>query len=156
MERDIEVDRARAKFHQAVFETLNAFSYLDLNLGLCLSHLKCQEDPQSTYTWLSSMSCAQKIEELEKLVSNSEIGQSYSAWSRSSPRIRAIRNSFAHGVWEYLPTRREKPVGLKLPAWVRIDAEIPSSLSINELEAMAADLNQHFQEFLEWRRRSGV
>lgn len=144
-------------FHMAVFNVLNVHSLLDLNLGLCLSHLSNFENPREAYEWLGRLSCAQKIEELGRLTVAMPCGSAFDGWREKASAVRALRNRFAHGVWSYLPLSKDAPVQLEVPPWVsRENQDRKWSMSISELELMAQDVQSCFQEFMSWRKKFKV
>ncbi len=145
-----------AKYYRSVVDVLNYHSLLDLNIGLCISHLKYPEDPTKAHKMLGRVSCGAKIEELNKLLQPGDMKLSFEEWACRSPEIRALRNSFAHGVWEYLPLRKTTPVGLKIAAWEPFRDGVQHEMSVSELEDIAQEVHDYFQDFMAWRKSYGV
>ena len=139
-------------FQSAVFRVLNGFSLLERNLGLCISHLKDPTDPASSYEMLQRLSCAGKIKTLRELL-DPEMVDVFDAWAESAVSQRAIRNQFAHGCWEYLPLRKESPVGLRLPPWA---GDQGFEFSVRALQEIADALESCFHDFMQWRKEHGV
>lgn len=143
-----------ARFHRAVFDVLNNHSLLDHNLGLCISFLKNPKNPEATHSWLSTQSFANKISELAKLLGGSSL-DSYNDWADRAASMRIRRNSYAHGIWSYLPPQ-ERAVEFLLPNWILRPDDLPERMTITEVEEMAYEAHNHFKEFMSWRRANNV
>ena len=141
------------RLHKALFEVMNTHSMLDHNLGLCLSHLRTPGSPTESHKYLSTRSCAQKIDALLELLRESfpQAAQSFEAWAEQASSMRAIRNTFAHGSWEILPMR-DRPIGVRIPKWVSNTEEISNEFTIEEMEDIASQMQAHFRSFMSWRR----
>lgn len=150
-----DADTARRDFQCAVFEILNYHSLLDLNLGLCIAHLKNPDSPRSEYANLATPSCAAKIAMLRKLVSP-EMTESLELWAQEASRVRALRNQFAHGVWEYLPARESEPIGLRMPPWFVADDDLKCRYSVSDIQSLAQEMKVCFDQFMSWRRAHTV
>ena len=145
-----------SRFHRAVFDVLNTHSRLDLNLGLCISHLKAPDKPETTHPWLAKLSCGDKITELKKLIKDTESASQFSAWATRASSVRALRNGFAHGIWEYVPHRTAMPVGFRIPTWAPLKPDVKPRMSIAELEKIAAEVQVCFTQFMKWRHEHGL
>ena len=143
-----------ARYHRAVFDVLNITSLLDLNLGFCIAVIEKPGESRSAYSRLSAMSCADKIQHLGMLVCESDSFPSYRSWAKRADTVRAIRNSFAHGVWEYLPLHPDAPIGLETPPW--FSDHRPERFSIDEIESTAVEVHEYFTSFMSWREENGV
>lgn len=150
-----DLDTAKLDYQCAVFNVLNYHSLLDMNLGHCIAHLSKPENPESEYTKIEKMSCSAKIDALRKL-SRPEMIDSYEIWAKDASRVRAVRNHFAHGVWEYLPMHPSEPVGLRMPPWYAPVDCIKARYSVEEIQSLAQEIQECFEHFMEWRREHAV
>jgi len=149
------IDTAMTRYQCAVFRVLNCHSLLDLNLGLCIAHLSEPKNPPSAYGALERLSCSGKIEALRKLVP-SEMARSLDRWAHTAMNVRAVRNQFAHGVWEYSPLNKSAPVGLRMPPWFASGDDAEFRFAVSEVETQADEMKACFVTFMEWRRHHSV
>lgn len=154
------------RFNKALVKFIQNFNCLELNLGLCINYLhsypdpaSVSNDPESFYPQLMTMTCEQKISKLRHLLSirNIEIKE-LDAWFESAALAREKRNRYLHGIWEYLPTRQEKPVGFRCPPWWRekYGDESKEEFSLDEFDAVAEKMKNVFIEFQNIRRKLNI
>jgi hypothetical protein len=150
-----EADADKADFHRAVFDILDIHSRLDLNLGLCIVHLTHPEEPSKAYEDLRKLSSFGKIEALRRIVKK-ETANSFEQWRQNAVEVRAIRNEFAHGVWEYLPANSDAPVGLRMPPWFSRDDRVQARFAVTEIQELALEAKACFDDFVKWRRNWSI
>jgi hypothetical protein len=110
------------------------------------------------------MTVERKMEHLRELfksngiVSGKGAAFEFEKWFQSASKARALRNRYIHGIWEYLPTRFEKPVGVRAPVWMKekVGTEGAETMSLDELEGVADEVGSVFEELMRLRRKHGV
>jgi hypothetical protein len=153
------------QFCRAIAKLLRNFNLLDTNIGLCLSHLLEPNDPQSSYPRLSRMTSQARFEELRRLVIEGAVAlpkrtdhAPFEQWFEDATWARELRNRFFHGNWEYLPHRKEGPVGVSAPAWMRerLGLFAEERMTLASLEALADRVADIFDRFMQIRRTYGI
>ena len=153
-----------ARFEKALVALIRSFNYLDTNVGLCISHLSHPSNPAAAYPALAKMTPEKRIERLRKLLGKADlkvekkVREELSDWYENAAGVRNIRNRYVHGNWEFLPLRHRKPVGVSAPPWMRekLGSLAKEKMSLEQLEAVAQEVEAVFQEFMELRRKYGV
>ena len=152
------------RINSALGELLRSFNFLDLNLGLCISHLENPGEPQKSHTSLANMSTHRKVQRLHTLIEQGEYIASgkrrsaYDKWHESTNHCRLIRNFYVHGVWEYLPMRSHDPLGFRVPPWMKhtLGVESEKTMSLVEFEDSVAKVTAVYKGFMEIRRNNGI
>jgi hypothetical protein len=110
------------------------------------------------------MTPEKRIERLKKLLEKADlkvkkkVREELSAWYEKAAGVRNIRNRYVHGNWEFLPLRHNEPVGVSAPPWMRekLGSLANETMSLEQLEAVAQEVEAVFQEFMALRRKYGV
>jgi len=153
-----------ARFEKALVRLIRSFNYLDTNVGLCISHLSHPSNPTAAYPVLAKMTPEKRTERLQKLLEKADlevkkkVREELSAWYEKAADVRSIRNRYVHGNWEFLPLRHKEPVGVSAPPWIRekLGPLANETMSIEQLETVAGEVEAVSQEFMQLRRMYGV
>ncbi len=152
------------RFARAIVKLLKHFNLLDINVGLCISHLANPGNPQASYPRLAKQTSQERFDELRELVATG-IGsptkvdrEDFNIWLVDATRVRSIRNRYVHGNWEHLAHRPNAPVSVSAPVWMRekLGSETDETMTLDHLENVAEEVAQVFKRFMEIRRRHGI
>ncbi len=113
MDHQIRIDAALEKI-------LRNYNFLELNLGLCLRFLVSPKDPSASHKYLKRVGVTGAIKRLQKLLGECEQvpdTSEFQEWMVHAEEIRHLRNYYVHAAWEYLPLRKEAPLGFRIPPW---------------------------------------
>ena len=140
---------------------LRNFNFLKLNLGLCIRFLENPKDPEKSHPKLARTSIQDKLDKLKQLLTDNDLIKNkpeFDAWYAEASEARSIRNYYVHGTWKHLPLRSGKPLGFRLPPWrtEHLRGEEAATMSLNELEEDAKNLQSVFEQFIKLRRKYGV
>jgi len=147
-----------SRINSALGKILRNYNYLELNLGLCLRALENASDPSVSHGYLNRVGMPQAIKRLKKLLDECEYltdTSEFTKWMERANEVRVLRNYYAHATWEYLPLRKEAPVGFRIPPWRRekIGGTDRGQIRIEDLEADAERIELVFEEFMAIRRK---
>lgn len=83
-----------------------AFSYLELNINLCLQSAVCARDFHTVNPLVERLSFKSKIDALIEIIeikysSSPECISDFKSWHRKLDKFRVKRNSFIHGRWSF-------------------------------------------------------
>ena len=150
-----------SRINAALGKIVRNFNYLELNLGLCLRFLENPGDPEASHKYLNRVSTPQIIERLKKLLDECEHipdTDEFDEWMVRTEEIRALRNYYIHATWEYLPLRKEAPLGFRIPPWRKesIQGRDQGIMRIEDLEADADRVELAFKEFMTIREKYSV
>lgn len=153
-----------ARFEKALVRLIQCFNYLDTNVGLCIAHLSEPTEPTKAYSALSNMTAEKRIGRLKELLEASDIDitpnvrRELSVWYENAAHVRSIRNRYVHGNWEFLPLRHEQPVGVSAPPWMKdqLGPLANETMSLEQLEITANEVEAAFKEFMRLRKQLGV
>lgn len=153
-----------ARFEKALVRLILNFNYLDKNIGLCIARLSHPSDPTKAYSVLSKMTAEKRIGRLKQLLEASDIDvkmkvrRELSTWYENAAMVRSIRNRYVHGIWEFLPLRHEQPVGVSAPPWMKdqLGPLANETMSLEQLEAIADEVEAAFKEFMRLSSQLGV
>ncbi len=153
-----------ARFEKALVSLIRSFNYLDTNIGLCISHLSHPSNPSGAYPALAKMTPEKRVERLKMLLETKETAvkkkvlEELAIWYKKAANVRNIRNRYVHGNWEYLPLRHREPVGVSAPPWMKekLGSLANETMSLEQLELVASEVETVFQEFMQLRRKYGV
>lgn len=158
--------KARVLDHQyridsALGKILRYFNLLELNLGLCIRFLENPGEVEISHSWLAKSSVQEKVDRFTKLVREKELAKDQRElddWYEAVAKARCLRNYYVHGTWEYLPLRKEAPVGFRIPPWrsEQINGNSLLLMTFEELEVDAAVVQSVFEQFAKLRRKYGV
>ena len=156
---------SEVKFAQAIAKLLKYFNLLDTNIGLCLSHLISSSDPSASYDGLASMTAGQRFDELRRRVVEVGAGlpkrldvKAFEDWFEDAVWVREARNRFVHGNWEHLPLRKDAPIGVSAPPWMksRLGKLANQQMTLAELQTIADRIEQVFHRFMSIRGAHGI
>lgn len=153
-----------ARFERALVRLIQNFNYLDLNVGLCLSHLLNPGKAEDSYPLLAKMTTEKRFSRLKKLFDEDgglavkEAQVDFSEWYQNAMKVRNIRNRYLHGCWELLPLRTQTPVSLRSPPWMKekLGSSFHETMSIEELETVADEVGSAFNELMRLRKKYRV
>ena len=158
MNSDIDPE---TRINIALGKVLRYFNFLELNLGFCIRSLENPEEPEQSHLELYQSSIKDKLKLFKDLLASQNLitdQEEFDTWYQEVGDARCIRNYYVHGTWEYLPLRSEKPLGFRIPPWRTEDlrGETKLSLSLDELEADAQQIQLVFEKFEALRRKYGI
>lgn len=150
-----------ARINAALGKILRNYNALELNLGLCLRQLENPDDPGVSHTYLYRHGMPQVIKKLSNLLAACEHipdTRAFQQWMTQADEIRRLRNYYVHAAWEYLPRRKEVPLGFRIPPWRKesIRGRQQGTLRLADLEADADRIEQALNEFMANRKQYGV
>ena len=149
------------RINAALGTVLRYFNLLELNLGLCIRFLENPKNPERSHPKLARSSIAEKLQRLKDLLVTGGLikdQNEFDNWYKEVGDAKCVRNYYVHGTWEYLPLRRDAPLGFRIPPWrsecLRGESELTMRLS--ELEADAQQIQVVFEKFIALRRKYNV
>jgi hypothetical protein len=155
-----------ARFEKAIFNLLLSFNYIDVNVGLLISHAPPMGHYEERYKKLAKMSFDQRMRWFKSLLKTDEVRDhlkengvaAFESWHGTALEAKELRNRYVHGIWRFLPMRRGSPVSISSPAWMKdvFGGELEVALSLDELEAKAAQVEKVFKEFCRLRKKYNV
>lgn len=107
-----------SRINAALGKIVRNFNLLELNIGLCLRYLENPSAPNASHKFLNKAGMPQAIKRLKKLLDECELVPDtieFDEWMVRTEKIRALRNYYVHAIWEYLPLRKEAPLGFRIP-----------------------------------------
>lgn len=124
------------------------FSWLDINLGLCLVWIDCGARIDSLTKTVETMTLNSKLDELSKHVARkfpagSKQRLGYEAWIARAHAIRQQRNNLVHGRWGIEPHKNKVVNVVGMPT---SNAQTVTEYSIAELAAVNHELRDLQQE----------
>ena len=153
-----------ARFEKSMFDLLRNFNFIDLNLGLCISFLASNNDPQSTYKKLASISFDQRMKWFEKLIYSEQtslnkkaIGE-FNKWLIDADQARKLRNIYVHAIWRFYPDVLGKSVSISSPVWMKekLGEDLHQQLSLDELEAKVSMVSNVFKNYIKLREKYNI
>ncbi len=155
-----------ARFQKAMFNLLQSFNYIDLNVGLLIAATPGQGSTEDLYKKLSQKSFDQKMKWFSLLLNESALSEhigeqgvsDFKAWYASAHEARELRNRYVHSIWRFNPMRRGSPVEISAPPWMEgiLGDKRSEVMSLSELEARAAMVESAFKAFNKIRKKYGV
>lgn len=149
---------AESRINAALGKILRNFNFLELNLGLCLRLLENPDNPVESHDFLYKAGLPKILAKLKEHVDRcthiKDVSE-FHEWAERVEGVRKLRNYYVHGTWEYLPSRRNAPLGFRIPPWrtERILGNAEGNMRIEELEADAERIEQAFHDFTRIRRK---
>jgi len=161
MPMQVGVPDHQSRIDSALGKILRYFNLLELNLGLCIRILENPREVERSHSWLARSSLQEKVERFARLVREMNLVKNpkeLDAWQQAVLDARSFRNFYVHGCWEYLPRRKEAPVGFRIPPWrsEEIKGSGSPKMSLEDLEADARAVQLVFEQFDGLRRKYGV
>lgn len=138
---------------------VNAFNYLERNIGLCLSFLLNPQNPRSTYSRLLMLTTEGKLAALRSELSkrygagDNVVLSEFEAWYERAEKSRALRDKYVHGQWQILPMDKERPVTFSLPEWI---GGGDHSMSLAEFETAVQEVEGVFNRFMDFRKKYSI
>jgi len=150
-----------SRIDSALGKILRYFNLLELNLGLCIRHIENPGLVEQRHSWLAKSSIQEKINLFTRLVREKALAkdeQELDRWYNEVSSARCLRNYYVHGTWEYLPWRKEAPVGFRIAPWrsEQIRGSSLHTMTLEQLEADATAVQSVFETFARLRREYGV
>ena len=158
MNSDIDPE---TRINIALGKVLRYFNFLELNLGLCIRSLENPEEPEQSHSELYQSSIKGKLKLFKDLLTTKNLitdQKEFDTWYQEVGDARCIRNYYVHGTWEYLPLRKEKPLGFRIPPWRNEDlrGETKLTMSLENLEEDAQQIQAVFEKFVILLRKYGI
>jgi hypothetical protein len=144
------------KFNSLLVDYLNTFNYLELNVGLCISHLDSLSMDES-YKRLEKMNFDRKLEkllELTNFIATSDLHD----WCKEAHEKRNERNMYLHGQWIFFPYY-DKGVEFSIAPWMRkkySDIYPGIRFSLQEFESIVLDIKKCFERLQILRRQYNI
>ena len=160
----IMIDTFEIRFSIALAKFLKFFNLLEKSLGLSISHLENPSNPKKSYPKLVASTAEQKIEtwlsllvESRKIVKKSHQNE-LEHWKKAVHELRFFRNLYVHGNWEYLPLRRDAPVGVRFPIWwhEKLGEDAFETMTLGEFESSANEMKMVFNQFMDIRKKHAL
>lgn len=150
-----------SRINAALGKIVRNFNFLEMNLGLCLRFLENRSDPSASHSYLNKAGMTQIIKKLKRLLDECEHvpdTHEFNEWMARAETIRSLRNYYVHSTWEYIPLRKEAPLGFMIPPWRKesILGREEGVMRIEDLEADAKRVELVFQEFMKIRKKYGI
>lgn len=149
------------RINMAIGRILRNFNFLELNLGLSIRQLQYPGEFERSHSWLARSSIQEKVARFSMLVRERGLVANEAeldSWCRSAIDTPSLRNFYTHGIWEYLPLRKEAPVSFRIPPWRQesIKGSRSPTMTLESLEADANAVEKVFEEFMRLRKSYGV
>ena len=102
---------------------MQTFSYIELNVGLCIRRLVNQNDWKAAHPLLDRLTTHQKLEALKELLfyrfseDNPKLVSDFDEWFKKAAKIKSSRNRHVHGLWEYNRMIDDKPIQFRPIVW---------------------------------------
>jgi hypothetical protein len=157
-----------SRFYIALGRYMQTFSYLELNLGLCIRFLVNRKDPQAAHPLLERLSTQQKLDVLKELIfykyanDKSKMISDFGQWFKKAAKTKASRNRYVHGVWELVPHLKETPIRFRPISWAAGTGKPMQTkdevqyIALSDFEKIVAEMNAIFREFSELREKYGI
>ena len=150
-----------SRINAALGKILRNFNFLELNVGLCLRILENPDNPSESHRYLNKVGILEAITKLKRLIDKCEKisdTSEFHKWIEHAEEIRLLRNYYVHATWEYLPLRKDAPLGFRIPPWrkEKIMGDIQGNMRIEDLEADAERIEEVFNDFMAIRKKYGV
>lgn len=152
-------EELESEFSLKLLRFLNAFNYLERNVGLCLSFLLNPENPRAAHNRISKMTAQVKISTLRQELcrrysaERKEILSEFDAWCEDAEKSRALRDKYLHGQWQVLPMNNERPITFSLPEWI---GGGDHSMSLAEFESAVQEVEGVFEQFMQFRKKHSI
>ena len=145
------------RFNSLLVEYLNTFNLLELNVGLCISHLSKIEQHE-IYKKINKMSFEKKLEYLLELTSSEENKQDLYFWCKDAHSKRHERNMYMHGQW-YLIPHLDQCVEFRIAPWVKdkyANVYPGSRFTFHQLESIVTSMKSCLEAFFDLRKKYGI
>lgn len=147
----------RNKFNSLLVDYLNTFNFLELNVGLCITHLS-ELETHEIHKKIEKLNFAGKIEYFLKLIGSENNKKDLHTWCEDAHSKRHERNMYMHGQWTLFP-HVEQCVKIEIAPWVKekyVNIYPDRRFTLLELEGIVTDIKKCFEQFQALRTKYGI
>jgi len=168
MNSDPDYSSLESRFYIALGRYMQTFSYLDLNLGLCIRLLVNRNDVKASHPLLERLSTQQKLDVLKESIfykyanDKPKMISDFDKWFKKASQTKASRNRYVHGVWELVPKLKETPIRFTPISWAAGTGkpmqtkDEEQQMALSDFEKIVAEMNAVSHKFSKLREKYGI